>query len=186
MTRRMVRALPALLFSLCLACGSTTEDPPTPGGEACERFAFPLSDTPSASHVSSCSSTGCGNGENPPNSGMHCTTWLSCRSFTTEQPRCSWLHNLEHGHAVFLYNCPEEGGCPDEVAKLEAARAIAAQGSNGVRRALVAPDAQLPKRFAALLWRRTYLMDSVDPEALECLLALQDKEAPEPELGCSP
>lgn len=185
MTGWMPRALFALLSSLCLvACGSTNDDPPTPGGEACERYTFPLSDTSTASHVSSCGSTACGNGENPPNSGMHCSTWLSCRSFDTEQPRCSWIHNLEHGHAVFLYNCPE--GCADDVAKLEAAMAKAAVGSNGVRRALVAPDSQLPKRFAALLWRRTYLMDSVDPDALTCLLALQDVDANEPGLVCPP
>ncbi|RKG91978.1 DUF3105 domain-containing protein [Corallococcus terminator] len=179
----MLRALPALLLALCLACDSTSDDP-TPGGEACERFSFPLSAVTASNHVSSCGSTACGNAENPPNSGMHCPTWLPCQSYTTEQPRCSWLHNLEHGHAVFLYNCPE--GCADEVAKLEAAQARAAQGSNGVRRALVAPDAQLPQRFAAMLWRRTYLMDSVDPDAIACLLALQDQDAPEPGLLCAP
>lgn len=184
MTGWMPRALSALLFSLCLACGLTNDDPPNPGGEACQRYSFPLSDTSPANHVSSCGSTACGNGENPPNSGLHCPTWLSCRGYTVEQPRCSWIHNLEHGHAVFLYNCPE--GCPDDVAKLEAAMAKAAVGSNGVRRALVAPDAQLPKRFAALLWRRTYLMDSVDPDALTCLLALQDVDAGEPGLVCPP
>ncbi|MBE4752948.1 DUF3105 domain-containing protein [Corallococcus sp. ZKHCc1 1396] len=183
MTGRMLRALPALLFALSLACDSS-DDPPPGGMEGCEAFAFPLSGVTDASHVSSCSSAACGNGENPPNSGLHCPTWLPCRSYTEEQPRCSWLHNLEHGHAVFLYNCPE--GCADEVAKLEAAQARAAQGSNGVRRALIAPDAQLPKRFAAMLWRRTYLMDSVDPDALACLLAYQDREAPEPGLLCAP
>jgi hypothetical protein len=179
----MLRVLPALLCALlCLACGSTNDDPPS--GEGCGRYAFPLSPATAANHVSSCSSTGCGNGENPPNSGLHCPTWLSCRSYTTEQPRCSWIHNLEHGHAVFLYNCPE--GCPDEVAKLVAAKDQARVGSNGVRRALVAPDSQLPKRFAAMVWRRTYLMDEVDPSALTCLLALQDVDAPEPGLTCPP
>jgi hypothetical protein len=95
-----------------------------------------------------------------------------------------WLHNLEHGHAVFLYNCPE--GCPDIVAALESARQQAKVGSNGVIRALVAPDSRLPTRVAALLWRRAWVADTPDPEALRCLLSFQDDEAPEPELTCLP
>jgi hypothetical protein len=43
----------------------------------------------------------------------------------------------------------------------------------------------MPHRIAAILWRRAYLADSADPEALRCLLQLQDQEAPEPGLSCS-
>ncbi|MBJ6762607.1 DUF3105 domain-containing protein [Myxococcaceae bacterium JPH2] len=173
----------ALLAAPLLACGSTTPQP-EPEPQDCSRFTITTSEPASANHVATCISTGCGNGEEPPNAGPHCPTWLSCREYTEEQPRCSWLHNLEHGHAVFLYNCPE--GCPDEVAKLREAQAQALAGSNGVHRALIAPDPRLPKRVAALLWRHTYLADSADPEALRCLLKLQDVDANEPGLACSP
>jgi hypothetical protein len=180
MNHRLLLAL--LTVPALMACGSTSEPEPDPQG--CARFTFTQSPAVAGTHVALCTSSACGNGENPPNAGTHCPTWLSCKAFTEEQPRCSWLHNLEHGHAVFLYNCPE--GCPDEVAKLQAAVAQARVGSNGVHRALVAPDSQLPKRVAALLWRRTYLTDSADPEALKCLLELQDQDALEPGLSCSP
>jgi hypothetical protein len=173
----MLRLLSALPVLLLLACDST--DP-----EGCERFEFTLAPEASAAHVASCTSTACGNGMNPPSAGPHCGTTLSCRVYDSEQPSCSWLHNLEHGHAVFLYNCPE--GCPDEVAKLEQLQKEAKRGGNDVPRAIVAPASGLPNRVAALLWRRTYLADSADPEALRCLLALQDKEAPEPGLSCAP
>lgn len=173
--------LPVLAVLSLTACGSTDPDPEP---QACDRFSFPLSPQTSAMHVGTCSSSGCGNGENPPNSGPHCASVAVCRAYAETEllSRCMYIHNLEHGHAVFLYNCPE--GCPDEVAKLEAAAAGAKTGANGVRRALVAQDPQLPQRTAALLWRRTYLADSADPEALRCLLALQDVDAPEPGLSC--
>jgi hypothetical protein len=174
---RLPSALPFLVFTL-LACGSTD----APSAE-CEGFTFPLAPAVAAPHVS-CSSIACGNGTNPPTAGPHCSTTLSCRTFDSEQPPCIWLHNLEHGHAVFLYDCPE--GCPEELAKLVEAQQAARPGSNGVRRALVAPARGLPQRVAALLWRRAYLTDSADPAALRCLLQFQDAEAPEPGLSCSP
>lgn len=171
---RLSLVLPLLSLPL-LACSSTDPD-------GCDRFDFPLAPQVSATHTQTCSSE-CGNKMNPPNAGPHCAFTLACQSYEIEQPQCSWLHNLEHGHAVFLYNCPE--GCPDEVAKLKQAQSEASVGSNGVRRALVVPASGLPNRVAALLWRRTYLADTADPEALRCLLQLQDQEAPEPGLGCA-
>lgn len=169
-------ALLLLLVSPLLACSTDPED-------ACDRFTFTLAPEATATHVASCSSTACGNGLNPPTAGPHCATPLSCQAYDTEQPPCAWLHNLEHGHAVLLYNCPE--GCPEEVARLEQARNEARTGANGVRRALVAPAPGMPNRVAALLWRRAYLADSADPEALRCLLQLQDQEVPEPGLACA-
>ena len=180
---RPLALIPSLVALLCLAaCGSTSEPEP----QGCDRFDFPLSPNTDARHVTSCSSAACGSGaeasENPPTSGVHCGNVARCGVYAEPVSRCLYIHNLEHGHAVFLYNCPE--GCPEEVAKLEAAAASVPTGANGVRRALVAQDPQLPKRVAALLWRRAYLTDSADPEALSCLLERQDTEAPEKGLAC--
>ncbi|MFP2923679.1 DUF3105 domain-containing protein [Pyxidicoccus sp. 3LG] len=164
------------------ACGSTEPEQP----QGCERFSFPLSAQTAAQHVAACDSASCGSGtlpaENPPSSGYHCGSVARCAIYSEPVSRCLYIHNLEHGHAVFLYNCPD--GCPDEVAKLEAAAASVKAGANGVRRALVAQDPQLPNRVAALLWRRAYVTDSADPEALQCLLQFQDVDAPEPGLAC--
>jgi hypothetical protein len=168
--------LPALLLLPLLACGSTEPD--------CSRYELPLSPPPASARHLTCTSTACGDGLNPPTSGDHCSSTVSCKTYDTEQNRCVWLHNMEHGHAVFLYNCPE--GCPDIVATLDSLRQEASLGSNGVIRAVVAPDSQLPNRVAALLWRRSWVSDSVDPEAVRCLLKFQDADAPEPGLGCPP
>ena len=107
MRRRMLRlsfALPLLLLSSLLACSTEPEGPTTPSD--CDRFTFSLAPAVAATHVSLCSSTSCGNGMNPPTAGPHCPYTLSCQSYDTEQPPCQWLHNLEHGHAVFLYELP--------------------------------------------------------------------------------
>jgi hypothetical protein len=169
-------ALPALFLVPLLACGSTEPD--------CSPYEFPVSPPPAASTHVTCTSATCGDGLNPPTSGYHCASTLSCKTYDTEQNRCVWLHNLEHGHAVFLYNCPE--GCPELVATLDSLRKEASVGSNGVIRAVVAPDSRIPNRVAALLWRRSWVSDTVDPDAVRCLLRLQDSYAPEPDLLCSP
>lgn len=171
-----VRSLPLLLLA---ACG-----PSRPDLGDCSRFALSLSPAPASARHLACTSTACGDGLNPPTSGDHCAETLRCQTYGTEPNRCQWLHNLEHGHAVFLYNCPE--GCPELVATLEAVRQEAKVGGNGVIRALVAPDSRLPTRVAALLWRRSWTGDAADPEALRCLLSLQDEDAPEAGLACLP
>lgn len=171
--------LPSLLALVSLSACDSSDDPEPRG---CEQYSFPLSAQTSSGHLAVCDSPACGNGENPPNSGPHCGNVARCGVYSEPVSRCLYVHNLEHGHAVFLYNCPD--GCPDEVARLEAAAATVPTGANGVRRALVAQDPQMPQRVAALLWRRTYLADSADPEALRCLLTHQDADAPEPGLAC--
>lgn len=173
--------IPLLVLPSLMAC--STEPEPPPVTMDCSRFTFEEAPAIAGTHVSTCFSPACGNGRNPPTAGPHCPTPLSCQNYDSEQPPCAWLHNLEHGHAVFLYDCAD--GCPNEVAKLEEARQEARVGSNGVRRALITPASGLPHRIAAILWRRAYLTDSADPEALRCLLLLQDQDAPEPGLDCA-
>ena len=129
-------------------------------------------------HLSSCADPGCGNGANPPLGGDHCPTALACRVYDTAQPRCQWVHNLEHGHAVLAYNCP--GGCPDLVTQLNGIFAAHAG------RLLVTPDPLLPRRVAALVWGFGWQGDVLNPSAVDAVLSHQDEEAPEPMLGCAP
>ncbi|MCY1078518.1 DUF3105 domain-containing protein [Archangium lansingense] len=173
----LYRALPALLLSSLLACEPS-------GPEDCSRYGVTLSPVPATARHLTCASTACGDGLNPPTSGDHCSDTLRCRVYDAEQNRCVWLHNLEHGHVVFLYNCPE--GCPELVATLDSFRQEAKVGSNGVIRAIVAPDSRIPTRVAALMWRRSWGADAPDADAIRCMMQHQDAEAPEPELACLP
>lgn len=134
-------------------------------------------------HVSACDDASCGNAAtNPPLGGNHCPSWLPCRKYDTVQPRCQWLHNLEHGHAVLAYNCP--GGCPALVAKLGALW-DALQANPVRRRILLTPDPKLPRKVAAVVWGFGWSGDDYDEAAILEVLSHQDVEAPEPGLGCS-
>lgn len=179
------------LLLAVITCGLAACTPTKPGGQdggfdpaACDLlFAH---DTGGASHTdfSQCtSSTGCGNDVNPPTGGLHCPQWMPCRKYDTPQPRCQWIHNLEHGHIVFAYNCP--AGCPEIVDALEALRQEVSAGGNGVRRALLTPDPLLPKRVAVVAWGWSYSADDVNADAIRCLLTKQDVNAYE-HTDCQP
>jgi hypothetical protein len=132
-------------------------------------------------HVPGCiAPSACGSGDEPPPGGPHCPSWLPCRVFTTAQNRCEWLHNLEHGHLVLAYNCPQ--GCDDVVQALTGFHA----SLPSPKRALVTPDPLLKTRVAAIVWGYTWAGDSVDVEKLDAIRSLQDTDAPEPGLGCNP
>ena len=42
---------------------------------------------------------------NPPSSGAHFPAWAAYQAFTTAVPRGFYVHNLEHGSVVLLFNC---------------------------------------------------------------------------------
>ena len=132
-------------------------------------------------HVPAClDASQCGNGTHPPAGGPHCGSWLNCRVYATAQNRCEWIHNLEHGHMVLAYNCPS--GCDDVVKALTDFHAALPTP----RRALVTPDPMLTSRVAAIVWGYTWTGDTVDVQKLEAVRAVQDMDAPEPGLGCTP
>jgi hypothetical protein len=101
--------------------------------------------------------------------------------FDAGVPRCLWVHNLEHGHAVLAYNCPQ--GCPEVVSALRSIWQTARDSGN--TRVLVTPDATLPVKVAAIVWGWGWVGDSVDADAIRVLLTHQDQDAPEAGLECA-
>jgi len=76
-----------------------------------------------------------------------------------------WVHNLEHGYVVVLYNCPQ--GCPDDVQKLIAWRKAlpadpAGQGIIKYAKVLVLPWHTMAKKFAAVSWDYYQGFDALD------------------------
>lgn len=94
----------------------------------------------------------------PPVGGTHSQCWADWGVYLDELADETWVHNLEHGGVVLLYNCPD--GCPDEVADLEDFAA-------GHERVIVTPYAALPTRFGATAWEWRLLTDCFDMPGIE-------------------
>ncbi|MCB9760334.1 MAG: DUF3105 domain-containing protein [Alphaproteobacteria bacterium] len=92
----------------------------------------------------------------PPTSGPHNPCWLEPGVYTEEPPDERWVHTMEHGAVVYLYNCPD--GCADEVAQLEALH------QEDTQRTLVAPYSLMTSRFAAVAWQNRLLADCLEAE----------------------
>lgn len=170
-----MRAMPNRLFTLVLVlifgCGRKSPNPPA---SLLHRTGL------ATTHLPSCVDARCGDGENPPLGGAHCPQPLPCSVYDTEQPRCAWVHNLEHGHAVLAYNCPE--GCADIVESLSAIRE--AKREQGQSRIVITPDPQLPGRVAAIVWGWGWVGNEVNADLFEEVLSHQDIDSPEAGLSC--
>ncbi len=107
---------------------------------------------------------------NPPSSGEHYPVWAAFGEYTSPVPRGYYVHDLEHGAIVFLYNCVD-AGCPDVVAALRAASdAIPDDGlcaGQGTRvRTVITPDPLLDAPVAAAAWGWTYVAECADLQTL--------------------
>jgi hypothetical protein len=89
----------------------------------------------------------------PPTSGPHNPCWG--RWGVHDEPLAAerWVHNLEHGGVVFLYNCPD--GCDQEVAAIK-------QLNQHRHRTIITTYAVLPTRFAVVSWGHRLLSDCFD------------------------
>ena len=90
-----------------------------------------------------------------------------------EVDRGNWVHNLEHGHVVLLYSCPE--GCDAELAVLR--EVLAARPAVSF---VLTPDTELPvPRFAAVTWTWILRTDAPDLATLLCFVDQHAGHAPE-------
>jgi len=91
---------------------------------------------------------------NPPCAGDHWPVWAVWGTHTQPVPPEYFVHNLEHGGVVLLYNCPQ--GCPDIVLALQcfvqAQPADPICGSDVNNRYLITPDPDLNGTWAAAAW----------------------------------
>jgi hypothetical protein len=82
-------------------------------------------------------------------------------------PTGIWLHNLEHGAVVYLYNCPS--GCPDLVQQLKDLYPTLPLGRNsrgGQPRALIMPYTDMDHKLAAVAWGWKLELDDFDKDLL--------------------
>jgi hypothetical protein len=106
---------------------------------------------------------------NPPTSGCHYSIASQAPvppgAYNKEIPAEFWVHNLEHGYIVVLYNCPQ--GCDSDFQKLVAWRKTlppdpAGNGAIPYAKVVILPWHTMPKKFAAVSWDYYSGWDSLD------------------------
>ena len=131
----------------------------------------------------------------PPASGMHWPSPAPWGVHAEIVPREWWVHNLEHGGIVLLYNCPSpdagawtDGGavpddCPAVIAALANLYASWPQDNwfdaFYETRILVTPDPLLPGRVGAVAWDWSFVNSFADVNALDCFIAARYGRGPE-------
>lgn len=104
---------------------------------------------------------------NPPAIGAHYPTWAGWDRNYAGLERGYYVHNLEHGGIVLLYNCP--GGCPEIVENLldvvRTAKVDPTCEGTVRNRMLVVQDPLMPAevKVAALAWGQVYTASCFDP-----------------------
>ena len=123
----------------------------------------------------------------PPSHGPHCGTWGHYATYGAARPlpACNFLHNLEHGAIVLLYNCP--GGCPEITDVLEGIMAAPPDDPDCIASRLVlTPYEEMDAKVAAAAWGYTWTSDCMDGAARDSLLEFIEArigtrgDAPEP------
>jgi hypothetical protein len=136
---------------------------------------------------------------NPPASGDHWPSPAPWGRHDEIVPPEWWIHNLEHGGIVLLYNCPPgTGGVPNSCADVIAAftQLHDTQPPDNWYdmftevRILITPDPTLPiasgatRSYAAVAWDWSYVSDAntsgtVDTDALSCFINARYGRGPE-------
>lgn len=106
---------------------------------------------------------------NPPSSGPHCPSPVPAGAYVTPVSRCAYIHNLEHGFVVLLYNCGSTE-CPDVVEGLKTvARDLVTESTCRFPLTLLTPDPDIPTQVAAVAWGWTFTASCWDEGAAAAL-----------------
>lgn len=111
--------------------------------------------------------------DEPPTSGDHNPCWAEWGVHTEEVAAENWVHNLEHGGVVFLYDCPDDT-CAEEVAAL-----VAYVESLGTGTALLSPYAPADLPFTALSWEHRLELGCFELASLQAFYVEHVGRAPE-------
>jgi hypothetical protein len=171
-------ALPDLADVDLLSCGSTYLN--SDAGDACPLGCASngsVEPVPDEGAVHVAMGTPVAYVHNPPASGNHWPTPAAWGVHPEQVPREQWVHNLEHGGIVLLYNCP--GGCANDVAALTAILQSHPPDKFNEVRMLLTPDPLLPKAFAAVAWDWAWTGAAVDNAIIQCFVAARYGRGPE-------
>ncbi|HEX5659281.1 MAG TPA: DUF3105 domain-containing protein [Polyangiales bacterium] len=106
----------------------------------------------------------------PPVGGDHNECWAPWAVYDEELADERWVHNLEHGGVIFLYNCPQ--GCANDVASMRVF-------VSGRTQALLTPYAALTTRYAVVAWGVRLTTNCFDMPAFQQFYQEHVDDAPE-------
>jgi len=139
---------------------------------------------------------------NPPSSGEHYPIWAAFQEFSTPVPRGYYVHDLEHGAIVLLYNCSllDDAGAGSDAASDAGDAGTACDALVAGLRQVVAsmptdpmcdpsirvryvltPDPLIAYPVAAAAWGWTYNASCLDLPTLEAFAHDHYAQAPENE-----
>jgi hypothetical protein len=97
----------------------------------------------------------------PPSSGSHYPRWARYEAYAEELPEGYWVHNLEHGAIVVLYNC-RSVACPEVESTLKGLYSELKPSKWGSVKLVVTPYTRSTAQVTVLAWG--YQMDLSGPD----------------------
>ena len=143
-------------------------------GGACQGEARPLQ---GALHVPE--GTTVSYADNPPSSGDHWPCWATWGVAKSVLPPERWVHNLEHGGIVLLYQCQTTDGCPTLSQPLIDIASRAPDAPTGGHRFVVTADPNLPTNVAAVAWGFVLSADAPNEADIDCFASAHEGQGPE-------
>jgi len=121
----------------------------------------------------------------PPTSGTHFPTWWEAGFYDENSPEVTGVaspagylvHNLEHGHVIFWYNCTLV--TPEECDTLKGQLRTVIEGAN-TNKVIAFPWATTDVPVVATSWGQMLKMGTFDPQLAAEMIRRNRNHAPEP------
>ncbi len=115
---------------------------------------------------------------NPPSSGPHYPSPTNWGFYKQAVPAGTWVHNLEHGGIVVLYQC--SGTCTDVQAQLQTLYSqLPTESQFQERKVVITPYPNLDHRLRIQAWGWTMPLDTVDTQAIDAFYNEHVDKGPE-------
>ncbi|MFI5266929.1 MAG: DUF3105 domain-containing protein [Chloroflexota bacterium] len=117
-------------------------------------------------------------GHYPPVFGNHYDTWRPPGVYDSPIPEGNFMHDLEHGATVILYNC--QSACPDMVDQFRGLLTSLPRSRdfNEVK-LVVSPNSKIQHLIALLAWDYEQDLDSYDADAIRTFYQAHLDKGPE-------
>lgn len=101
----------------------------------------------------------------PPTSGTHWGQWAQPGVYSEPVPAEAYVHSLEHGYVVLLYNCGDN--CEKSQEELVAfARSLPVSEKYGYPKIVISADPKIETTYAVLAWQHYMPLDTFDEDLI--------------------